>query len=116
MKHFTSRLIFQIGDLIHYQAHDYQQNTPVNASLYGLIGTLLKHLGKPNREHYTIEKLLNESSSLKHVLSNKLELIGTFKNFNAIMLVDLVSRMQGNLKDNNVEEEIIFIKNQYQVD
>ncbi len=112
---FTSRLIFQIGDIIHYQAHDYEKTTPINASIYSLIGTLLRHLSKYSREHYTIEKLLTKSPSTKHLYSGNSEIFDNIKNFNAIMLVDLVSRMQGSLKDNNLKEEVLFIKQQYKI-
>ncbi len=113
MENFNSKLIFQIGDLIHYQYHDYKEKTPNNASIYSLIGTILRNMGKPSIEHYTIGKLLEESDAFNHISSEELKLFNKLKKFNAVMLVDLVSRMQGGETDNLFEEQANFITQKY---
>ncbi|QKX07779.1 hypothetical protein HN014_22530 (plasmid) [Aquimarina sp. TRL1] len=98
-KTFLPSIIFHTGDLIHYQQIDYQEKYPNNAKIYGYIGTILRHIGvKPHRQHFTVNDVLNEKSSIINLVD--IDVLYALKKFNAIMLIELVTTMQGKTKDN----------------
>lgn len=106
-----ARLTFQVGDLIHYQDNDYRSEYPKDAEIYNNIGTILRHLGETDREFFTVENLIEQGSSIKHIIPK--EVIQPLKSFNSIMLVDLVSRMQGKTKDDTFLETVDQVKSMY---
>ncbi|GAA4277562.1 hypothetical protein [Aquimarina mytili] len=109
LKEYIAKLTFQIGDLIHYQEHDYRPEFPKNADIYNNMGTILRFLGgKEGREFFTVQDLLEENSTIRDMIPK--DVIDAVKPFNSIMIVELVSRMQGKPEDGTFFEIAEFVK------
>ena len=97
--HFVKGLIHQTGDLIHYQDHDYtQQGHSTAGTVFNQIGTILRRLAdEPERHKISVSSLLKESRSLKHTIQKESlpGFLEEIKDFTAVHLIDMVSRMQG---------------------
>ena len=105
---FLSCLIGQVGDLIHYQSNDYKKEFPKDSIIYSYIGTILRSMYKAERNYMSVSELIEkENSSISRIPNN---ILNPIKDFNAVMLVDLTSRMQGMNIDNCYLDAFKFIQ------
>lgn len=106
---FLSRLIIEIGDLIHYQSGDYKKDFPKDSKVYNHIGTILRSMYNPERNYMTVGEIIEKENSHIQTAIPK-EILDPIKDFNAFMLVDLTSRMQGITKDDSFFDALSFFE------
>lgn len=114
MENFTSNLIHQVGDLIHYQENDYCEKTPIDSSKYNLIGSILRRIGSSGIEKITVKELIGSEYVYFNNNDDQQTLL-LLEDFNAIMLVDLVSRMQGLPEDDTFLKKMEEVKIIYNI-
>lgn len=95
---FLAAFTIQVADLIHYSSHDFiTLGRNEEAELFGKIGLILRSYAIDNeRLFYTVEQLSKVSKTVEELLKEMdIQVVKGISDMNVIMLVDLVSRIQG---------------------
>lgn len=107
VSYFLPLVLSLTADLIHHQAEDSKETYPDNSKYYGIIGKLLKHLAKPHRVKFTVSELLQDGSSIEHIIDSNI--LDKLKDFDAVKLIDLASKMQEKKEDKVFDEIAEFV-------
>ncbi|MGV4459926.1 hypothetical protein ACQ1Q5_00155 [Ornithobacterium rhinotracheale] len=97
---FLKHTIWNVGELIHYQYHDYQKDFPENAIIYSIIGSILRQYGDTCKSQkglfLPVSEIVKKNPSR---FRGHEEIIEQVRDFKVPNLIDLVSMMQGKERD-----------------
>lgn len=108
ISYFLPIIVFQVAELMEFHAKNQQNKYPFNSQIYIVVSQLLRFHSNPDTVKYSVREILAENKNFKPLIDrNKLHKL---KDFNAIMLIDLVTKMQIMEKDNSFEDALKYIE------